>query len=241
MSIAATSHPIRLLEAERSLATAIAPGERGVAIAELVVETITVPRGPWEAPRVEPDPGHLGYLAVDGLLCRELDVAGARSVELLGRGDLLRPWQEDAASFSEPTWRVLEELRLAELDRHFGEQLGRWPELAAVLLERGLRRSRSLAVSAAIENMVGVERRLLTLFWHLAERSGLREADGIVIPLRLTHQVLSDLVGARRPSVTTALASLARQGQLERKPTGWLLRGTPPASDQKPTTRSSPA
>jgi hypothetical protein len=34
-------------------------------------------------------------------------------------------------------------------------------------------------------------------------------------------------VGARRPSVTTALTGLAKRGCVERTPTGWLLHGDP--------------
>ena len=39
--------------------------------------------------------------------------------------------------------------------------------------------------------------------------------------------MLATLVGARRPSVTTALAGLAREGLIERTTEGWLLHGDP--------------
>ncbi|MDX6713590.1 MAG: family transcriptional regulator, cyclic receptor protein, partial [Baekduia sp.] len=38
---------------------------------------------------------------------------------------------------------------------------------------------------------------------------------------------LARLVGARRPSVTSALGDLARDHLLERTEDGWLLRGDP--------------
>jgi hypothetical protein len=40
--------------------------------------------------------------------------------------------------------------------------------------------------------------------------------------------VLSDLVAARRPTVTSALSELARQGLVTPVKDGWLLSGEPP-------------
>jgi CRP/FNR family transcriptional regulator, cyclic AMP receptor protein len=53
--------------------------------------------------------------------------------------------------------------------------------------------------------------------------------DGIHLPLRLTHDLLSDLVASRRPSVTTGLARLEREGLLSRKDHTIVLHGEPPA------------
>jgi hypothetical protein len=42
------------------------------------------------------------------------------------------------------------------------------------------------------------------------------------------------MVGARRPSVTTALGQLIARGEVERRPDGgWLLRGEPPEPRQQ--------
>ena len=50
-----------------------------------------------------------------------------------------------------------------------------------------------------------------------------------MIPLALTHRILGQLVGARRPTVSTALSELAERDELVRRPDGsWLLRGDPP-------------
>ncbi|MGZ6696318.1 MAG: helix-turn-helix domain-containing protein, partial [Solirubrobacteraceae bacterium] len=51
--------------------------------------------------------------------------------------------------------------------------------------------------------------------------------EGVRLPLALPHRTLATLVGARRPSVTTALSGLARDGLVERTPEGWLLHGDP--------------
>lgn len=54
-------------------------------------------------------------------------------------------------------------------------------------------------------------------------------ADGVVVPIPLTHELLASIVGARRPSVTTALRSLREEGLVERCEDGsWLLHGDPP-------------
>jgi CRP/FNR family cyclic AMP-dependent transcriptional regulator len=40
---------------------------------------------------------------------------------------------------------------------------------------------------------------------------------------------LADLVGAHRPSVTTAMGDLARSGAISRRDSGeWVLHGAPP-------------
>jgi hypothetical protein len=52
--------------------------------------------------------------------------------------------------------------------------------------------------------------------------------EGIAVPLVLSHRLIGELVGARRPTVSTALADLAREEQLVRRDDGtWLLTGEP--------------
>ena len=103
------------------------------------------------------------------------------------------------------------------------------PEFLEVLTERALRRSRRLAVSAAIANTVGVEDRLLLLMWQLAELWGEKRRGGALLPFRLSHQTLADLVGARRPTVTLAVRALTQRELLERRESGeWMLPGSPP-------------
>ena len=91
-------------------------------------------------------------------------------------------------------------------------------------MERIEARARRLAVTQAISQMTGVDHRLETLFWHLAESWGKVRQDGVLIPLDLSHQLLGKLVGARRPTVSTALALLANQQRVTRCHDGsWLL------------------
>jgi CRP-like cAMP-binding protein len=119
-----------------------------------------------------------------------------------------------------------------------------YPEITATLLERLSERSLRLATTQAISQLTGVDRRLQALFWHLAERWGRVSPDGVIVPLALTHQILGQLVGARRPSVSSALSELATRGELVRRPDrSWLLRGDPPDTHRlapQPTGASAP-
>ena len=75
-------------------------------------------RGPWEPDAREPSVDHLGFLVLDGLVGRRVLVPErGRSLELLGRGDLFRPWQDDSASFSQLSWTVIEPAAIAVLDQ----------------------------------------------------------------------------------------------------------------------------
>jgi CRP-like cAMP-binding protein len=74
-----------------------------------------------------------------------------------------------------------------------------------------------------------VEARLLLILWYYADRWGRVTREGVVLPLRMTHSMLARIVGARRPSVSTALGRLAERGLVERGSGGdWILHGSPP-------------
>jgi CRP-like cAMP-binding protein len=113
------------------------------------------------------------------------------------------------------------------LDGRVSLASARWPAIAGALSRRHVRRARSLAFQLAIAQLPRVDDRLLVLLWALAERWGRVSAQGVRLPLALPHRTLATLVGARRPSVTTALSGLARDGLVERTEDGWLLHGDP--------------
>ncbi len=193
---------------------------------------VAAERGSWN-PDSLCEPRDLGILVVDGLLMRSIEVAGTRSSEILGPGDILRPWDDDAALQPVPSttaWTVLEPITCAILDERWRLLAGRWPAFMGEVLHRIVRRSRWLAVLNAITNMRGVEGRVMLLLWHLAGNWGKVTPAGTLVPFRLTHGVIADLVGARRPSVTTAIANLQSCSDLERIEEGWLLSGDPPVS-----------
>ena len=129
----------------------------------------------------------------------------------------MRPWHIEGPPELLPVavrWNALSGVRLALLDRRIAAALGRYPEINAVIVDRLSERAQRLAITQAISQLNRVDRRLLALFWHLAERWGRVARDGIAVPLVLSHRLIGELVGARRPTVSTALAELAREGQL---------------------------
>ena len=86
---------------------------------------ISLPDGQWSPSSwpVEVRAG-LGLLVLDGLLTRRIQLGGRFAAELLGPGDLLRPWQEDdeVASVSRSSgWRCLRDCSVALLDLEFAK------------------------------------------------------------------------------------------------------------------------
>jgi CRP/FNR family transcriptional regulator, cyclic AMP receptor protein len=183
-------------------------------------------------PRGEGARGRLGYLILDGLLARDMTLAGRTATELLGDGDVVQPWvasREEGLVRYRVAWHVLMPVRLAVLDDEFGRSLARWPQVMSTLLERAIRRTHRMSIHAALLQLSPVETRLLVLFWHLAERWGHVTPAGIALRLRLPHALLGQLVGCRRASVTTALQHIYTSGELTRRGDGtWLLTGDPP-------------
>jgi CRP/FNR family cyclic AMP-dependent transcriptional regulator len=190
--------------------------------------------GEWrpDAPSDEDRPSHLGLLVIDGFLARRVRVLDRPATELLGPGDLLLPWEPDRTEpFSAGArWEVLEQARIAVLDRRFTAMLGRWPDITAALVGRAVSRSRAFALTLAITQLVGVKVRLLVLLWHVAERWGTAGPDGTVLPVHLTHELLGSLISAQRATVTRAVGQLSDSGEVSRRGDGLLvLHGEPPA------------
>jgi CRP/FNR family transcriptional regulator, cyclic AMP receptor protein len=227
-SVGAVCHVLR---EDPDLAEAIPPTHRERAIDECIAGAVRIRRGRWSSAPGDAVGGGIGLLVLEGLLVRRVGVDGRFGAELLGDGDLLRPWQGEDIQPTLPRttgWRVLQPARVAILDWQAAQRMARYPQLTGRLVARALDRSRNLAVNMAIIHHARVDIRLQMLFWHLADRWGHVRPDGIVLPLRLTHAVLADLVGARRPTVSTALSELARWNLVHSVADGWLLLGEPP-------------
>jgi CRP/FNR family transcriptional regulator, cyclic AMP receptor protein len=196
----------------------------------LIARVVAIDDREWK-PDEDAARGGIGLLILEGLLIRRVGRDGRFGAELLGPGDVLRPWQhdgEDAPLPFDTTFRVVERVLIAQLDLAFAARAAAYPEVVGALVGRAMQRSRSLAVNLAIAHQRRVEQRLLMLFWHLADRWGRVTPEGVRIPLRLTHQLLADLVVARRPAVSTALGVLDAQGRLSRTDDGWLLADARP-------------
>ncbi|HET9161829.1 MAG TPA: helix-turn-helix domain-containing protein [Solirubrobacterales bacterium] len=197
-----------------------------------VSPVITVARGTWQPHGLDsPDPGGFGLLVLSGFLVRRVGQGGRYGAELLGPGDLLRPWQtvgQVASIPFEPRWEAIADTRLAILGSSFARRASPYPSVASQIVGRAMLRSRHLAVNLAIVQQARIDTRLRMLFWHLADRWGRTGTSGVTLDVPLTHSLLGGLVAARRPTVSTAIAGLVREGVLERSEEGWLLRGGPP-------------
>ena len=88
-----------------------------------------------------------------------------------------------------------------------------WPQLGVELFNRGTRRAHHLAVALAIAHHNRVEDRLLLTLWHLAERWGKVTPDGHRRAAAALALAAGGIVGAHRPSVTTAMGALGKAGR----------------------------
>jgi CRP/FNR family cyclic AMP-dependent transcriptional regulator len=224
---------ISIVDADPDLADLLDESERERARREAVTRVRRLSPGTWNAAEsLEPDTHHRGFLIVDGLISREVEVLGRRCVELIGPADVLRPWTWDSDGShvkAEVGWVVLEPTQLAVLDHRLVARMNPWPRLGEELFSRGTRRAHSLAVALAISHHPRVDDRLMLTLWHLAERWGRVRPDGISVPLPLSHERLANLVGAHRPTVTTAMGDLVRSGAISRgEDQVWVLHGAPP-------------
>jgi CRP/FNR family cyclic AMP-dependent transcriptional regulator len=228
--------PVRVsqvLREDAALVEDLAPSRREEAARVCVAQVATIPSGPWprrewRSPTLQQG---LGLLVLDGLLLRRVGVNGRFGAELLGAGDLLRPWQGEDEEPSLPvtsSWRVLHQTRVAVLDLSFARRVSSYPEVTGRLVGRALQRARHLAVVMAIVHQPRVDIRLHMLLWHLAFRWGRVTPEGILLPMRLTHSVLADLVASRRQSVTSGLARLAQRDLVRAQNDSWLLCGRAP-------------
>jgi hypothetical protein len=220
------------LREDAELADAIPPDRRQDAIEQCTTREVRLSAGDGVS-ESSPLQNGIGILVLDGLLIRRVGIDGRFGAELLGEGDLLRPWQWETDSPTLPVemaWSILAPARLALLDDEFVRRcVGNFPELVSPLVGRAMQRARNLAVNMAIVHQARVDIRIHMLLWHLAGRWGRVRSEGTVLRLRLTHAVLADLVAARRPTVTSAISELTRNGLVRAAGDEWLLFGDPPA------------
>ena len=225
--------PVHLLMEDTELARGLDSRRAREAAQRLLVRALEVPRGRWRPTNLAAAGATpIGLLILDGLLVREATVGHHPSAELLGPGDFLRAWDDQDAEILLPRtieWSALTPCRVAIIDHAFAMRAAQWPEIFATLIERAGRRADRLQVTQAIAHLTRVDDRLLALMWSLAERWGRVVPDGVLISLRLPHRTLAAMIGARRPSVTTALGQLMSRGELARRPDGgYILKGSPP-------------
>lgn len=237
----AYEHLVHLLDHDPELAHSLRPDRRDEARRTASATAMQVACGPWDMEAVTRTRATVyGLLVLDGLVNRTVVLEGVAGGQLLGRGDLLPPAERPDETLV-PTaveWHVLEPLTIALLDERFLFTVRRWPELVAVLFERMATQTARQSVHRTLSQLPRVEDRLHAVLWHLAERWGRVTPQGVVLQIRLTHDLLGHLVGAKRPTVSLAVKQLEARGTIHRRTDGaWLL--TQAWSDE--TSRMKPA
>lgn len=220
---------VRVLEADEELGATLTKAERARAHDQAVGALYRIEKGVWTPPANR----LLAILVLDGPILLERSVAGASAGELLGDGDIVLSANGDSAGFLkiDTAWLALAQCHVICLGERFAGAVREWPQLGLAVMRRAEARSQRLATMNAICRFVRVETRVLLALWWLSERWGRVTPDGVLLRVSLTHHMLAELVGARRPTVTTAISQLQRTGQLARRDDGWLLPGTPPTED----------
>ncbi len=225
---------VRVLEVDPDLGQGLDPDGFVAAKRELVADTLTVARGVWELDPTWASTGAvLGLLLLAGVLARDLVIGRRRSLEILGPGDIVRPWPSDrhpGAFDVDLRFTALEPVRFAALDARFVARAARFPGVMSQITGRVMGRATSASLRLIVHQVVRIDDRVLVSLWGLAERFGRVTPDGVLLPLAINHTMMARFVGAQRPTVSQAVGQLTRRGEVERLTDGgWLLKGSFPA------------
>lgn len=233
-------HPagrIALLDVDPELGGTRSSSELAAIRDRLTAPVYRLPVGALPEPPMRKREGHLGFLVLKGLLLYEVSACGRATAELLGTGDLVRPWVNDLSTTlsSVVKWAVLEQVLLADLGSAANSRFTDSPEVLEALVKRCADRAEAVAIQRSITAHVRVDVRVLAYLWHLADRFGVVTPGAVKLEIPLTHAVLARLVGARRPTVTTALQRLMQLGYLRRDGRTFLLMGDASAVEELET------
>lgn len=186
-----------------------------------------------------------GLLVCSGFLLLETAFDGRAIAELVGPGDvLLAPRPNPLSAACKTSSRPIGPVRLALLDDAFELRVAPWPGILTALLRRAGERAARSSAERAMLAVPNVELRIQLFLRNYAAQWGQTRDDGFLVPVAVTHDALGLLIGARRPTVTTALSALRARGVLElQADRTWLLRpdDVPALTRSTPPVRSAPA
>jgi CRP/FNR family cyclic AMP-dependent transcriptional regulator len=172
-------------------------------------------------------PTAFDFIVADGVVLKQTRYAGRNSLELLGPGDVLAPPltpSRQLESRATSSYQAHGQASLAVVESRFRAAARRWPQLSDVLHDRLARQTHRASMHLAILHIARADDRVLALFCDLAERFGQVTSDGIMIDVELTHDLIGQLIGSRRPTVTVALDELSTTGALIRtSDERWML------------------
>jgi CRP/FNR family cyclic AMP-dependent transcriptional regulator len=223
-------HPagrVAILDVDPDLAAGRSESELAAIRERLTAPVYRLTLGPMPEPPPPQHDNQLGFLVLKGLLLYEVLAAGRATAELVGPGDLVRPWSHSLGGTlsTQAKWTVLEQVLMADLASVRPGRLADAPDIFEALITRCSDRIESVAIQRSITAHVRVDVRVLAYLWHLADRFGVVMPGAVKLDVPLTHAVLARLVGARRPTVTTALQRLIQLGYLQRDGRAFVLTG----------------
>jgi CRP/FNR family cyclic AMP-dependent transcriptional regulator len=217
----------RLLEFDPEIGEGIDPKEWELAQSVCLASVCHVPAGKWQIDEpADKQPHLLGFVIVAGLVCQEVALRERHIFEFLGPGDVVQaPAVPVRPRLGGPVMSTAAvDTTVLALGESFIRAAGRWPSLLVAVHERLEAQRENLAIQGLIAQLARAEHRVLLQLWHLADRWGRVTTEGTLIPLSLTHKLLGQMIAARRPTVTLAVAVLESQGLIRRVgSSAWLL------------------
>jgi CRP/FNR family transcriptional regulator, cyclic AMP receptor protein len=217
----------RVLEFDPDLGNGIDPEEWALARSACVASLYHVPAGAWEIGELAAEQPHLlAFVIVAGLVCHDVALGKRHMFEFLGPGDVVQP----PVAATRPrlgaavVCTAAVDTTVMALGESFIRAAARWPSLLVAAHERLEAHRENLAIQGLIAQFARAEHRVLLQLWHLADRWGRVTTEGTLVPLSLTHELLGQMIAARRPTVTLAVASLESAGLIRRVDgSAWLL------------------
>lgn len=174
-------------------------------------------------------PSHSIYLVIDGKVKvsrltgegQEVVVDIYRTDEFFGEAAFLRlgHTSEEARAFEKTkimAWTASEIESLA----------AKQPRLAVALMQVLVQRNLDLTRRIESFSMDDISRRVARTLIRLSDRMGVREEDGSISMVPLTHELLSQYVGTSREVITLHMNRFRRQGYLRYSRRGMVLDRT---------------
>lgn len=154
-------------------------------------------------------------LLISGVLLLEHELDNQRSGQIVAAGDLFSgPTPARVSALAATEVRMLRSLRQVTADH---------PEVGLALAAALLRQQSFDGQMRTVTHLPRADERVLALLDLLARRWGRVRADGVYVPVYLTHKQISTLIGGRRPTVTTAVSDLTERGRLRRTEDGFFV------------------
>jgi CRP-like cAMP-binding protein len=219
---------VRLLDVDPDLGAGLDSTTLEQAAHFLRLPAVALQPGPWQPSVLLEQAGVqgpvIGCVVVTGLVTRDVALGDRICTHLYGPRDFVSLNCLELASLPfDVGFGALTDAEVVLLDDRFLAGGQRWPRVIGRMFDTATSQIGRQSADQAISQLPRVEDRLLALFWHLADRWGTRQKDGIAVGLPLTHEALGRLIGARRPTVSLGLRQLADEGALRRDGDTWLL------------------